>query len=114
VRLEVDGRLGDIPSEDVRGDSDPPRRDLGELVRLLVIPAGHVVELDAVEFVLEGPHDLAVRLQLIVVALAFFMTWSITSCESPHTSRRFMPISMAILRPQSRASYSAMLFDAGK
>jgi hypothetical protein len=25
-----------------------------------------------------------------------------------------MPISMAILRPQSRASYSAMLFDVGK
>jgi hypothetical protein len=25
-----------------------------------------------------------------------------------------MPVSMAILRPQSRASYSAMLFDAGK
>jgi hypothetical protein len=42
------------------------------------------------------------------------MTWSITSCESPRTSRRLMPVSMAILRPQRRASYSAMLFDAGK
>jgi hypothetical protein len=25
-----------------------------------------------------------------------------------------MPVSMAILRPQRRASYAAMLFDAGK
>jgi hypothetical protein len=25
-----------------------------------------------------------------------------------------MPVSMAILRPRRRASYSAMLFDAGK
>jgi hypothetical protein len=40
VRLEVDGRLGDVPSEDVWGDGDLPRRDLGELVRLLVILAG--------------------------------------------------------------------------
>jgi hypothetical protein len=72
VRLEVDGRLGDVPSEDVREDGDPPRRDLGELVRLLVIPAGHVVELDAVEIVLEGPHGLVVRLHLIVVAARIF------------------------------------------
>jgi hypothetical protein len=67
VWLEVDGRLGDVPSEDIRGDGDPPRRDLGKLIRLLVIPAGHVVELDAIELVLEGPHGLAVRLHLVVV-----------------------------------------------
>jgi hypothetical protein len=36
------------------------RPDLGELVRLIVISAGHVVELDAVELVFEGPHGLAV------------------------------------------------------
>jgi hypothetical protein len=72
VRLEGDGRLGDVPSEDVRGDGDPPRRDLGELVRLLVIPAGHVIELDAVELVLEGPHGFVVRLHLIVVAARVF------------------------------------------
>jgi hypothetical protein len=29
-------------------------------------------------------------------------------------SRRLMPVSMAILRPQRRASYYAMLFDTGK
>jgi hypothetical protein len=72
VRLEDDGRLGDVPSEDIRGDSDPPRRDLGELVRLLVIPAGHAIELDVVELVLEGPHGFTVRLHLIVVAARVF------------------------------------------
>jgi hypothetical protein len=40
VRLEGDGRLGDVPSENVQGDGDPPRRDLGELVRLLVVWRG--------------------------------------------------------------------------
>jgi hypothetical protein len=70
--LEVDGRLGDVPGEDIRGDGDPPRRDLGKLVRLLVIPAGHVVEFDAIELVLEGSHSLVVRLHLIVVAARVF------------------------------------------
>jgi hypothetical protein len=60
--------LGDISGEDVRGDSDPPRRDLDEFVRLLIVPAGHVIELDAAELVLESPHGLAVRLHLVVVA----------------------------------------------
>jgi hypothetical protein len=72
VWFEVDGRLGDVPSEDIRGDGDLPRRDLGELVRLLVIPAGHVVEFDAIELVLEGSHGLAVCLHLIVVAARVF------------------------------------------
>jgi hypothetical protein len=72
VRFEGDGWLGDISSEDVRGDSDPPRRDLGEFVRLLVVPPGHVVELNAVKLVLEGPHGLAVRLHLVVVAARVF------------------------------------------
>jgi hypothetical protein len=67
MRLEGDGRLGDVPSEDVRGDGDPPR-----LVRLLVIPAGHMIMLDVVELVLEGPHGLAVHLHLIVVAARVF------------------------------------------
>jgi hypothetical protein len=114
VRLEGDGWLGDISGKDVRGNSDPPRCNLGKLVRLFVVPAGHVIKLNAIELVLEGSHGLAVRLHLVVVAACVFMTWSITSCESPRTSRRFTPISMAILRPQSRASYSSMLFDAGK
>jgi hypothetical protein len=45
-----------------------PRRDFGELVRLLVVPAGHVVEFYGVELVFEGPHGIAVRLHLVVVA----------------------------------------------
>jgi hypothetical protein len=72
VRLEGDGGLGDIPSKYVRGDSDPPRRDFCPLVRLLVVVVGHVVELDAVELVLEGAHGLAVGLHLLVVAARIF------------------------------------------
>jgi hypothetical protein len=56
----------------VRGDSDPPGRDLCQLVRLLIVPAGHVIELDAVEFVLEGSHGLAVCFHLIIVAARIF------------------------------------------
>jgi hypothetical protein len=67
-RLEGDGWLSDVPSEDVRGDGDPPRCDLGKFVRLFVVPAGHVIKLDAVELVLEGAHGLAVCLHLVVVA----------------------------------------------
>jgi hypothetical protein len=72
VRLEGDRRLGDILGKGVRGDGDLPRRDLGKLVRLLVIPAGYVIELDAVELVLESLHGLAVRLHLVVVAARVF------------------------------------------
>jgi predicted histidine transporter YuiF (NhaC family) len=72
VWLEVDGRLGDVPGEDIWWDGDPPRRDLGELVCLLVLPAGHVVELDAIELVLEGSHRLAVRVHLVIVAARVF------------------------------------------
>jgi hypothetical protein len=66
-RLEVDGWPGDIPRKNVRGNGDSPRHDFGELVRLLIVPTGHVVELYAVELVLEGPHGVAVRLYLVVV-----------------------------------------------
>jgi hypothetical protein len=65
--LEVDRRLGDVPRKNVRGDGNSPRRDFGELVCLLVVPAGHVVELYAVALVLEGPHGFAVCLHLVVV-----------------------------------------------
>jgi hypothetical protein len=72
VRLEGDGWLGDVSGEDIRGDNDPPRRDLGKLVRLLVVAAGHVIKLDAVELVLEGSHGLAVCFHLVVVAARVF------------------------------------------
>jgi hypothetical protein len=68
VWREVDGRLGDVPSKNVRGNSDSPRRDFGELVRLFVVLARHVVKFYVVELVLEGSHSLAVRLHLVVVA----------------------------------------------
>jgi hypothetical protein len=66
-RLEVDGRPGDIPHKNVQGNGDSPRCDFGELVRLLIVPAGHVVKLNAIELVLEGPYGIAVRLHLVVV-----------------------------------------------
>jgi hypothetical protein len=68
VRLEDDRGLSDIAGENVRGDGDPPGRDLCQLVRLLVVPAGHVIELDVVELVLEGSHGLAVRFHFVVMA----------------------------------------------
>jgi hypothetical protein len=72
VRLEGDGGLGNISGENVRGESDPPGRDLRELVRLLVVPAGHVIELDAVELVFEGSHGSAVCLHLVIMAARVF------------------------------------------
>jgi hypothetical protein len=48
ARLEVDGRLDNVSRKNVRGDSDSPRRNFGELVRFLVISVWHVVELYAV------------------------------------------------------------------
>jgi hypothetical protein len=68
VRLEDDRGLSDIASENIRGDGDPPGRDLGQLVRLLVVLAGHVIELDAVKFVFEGSHGLAIGFHLVVMA----------------------------------------------
>jgi hypothetical protein len=72
VGLESDGGPGDISGKNVRGNGDPPGRDLGQLVHFLVVPAGHVIELDAVELVLEGSHGLAVCFHLVVVAARIF------------------------------------------
>jgi hypothetical protein len=46
--------------------------------------------------------------------LKFFITWLMTSWESPRTSRCLTPSSMAIRKPLTKASYSAMLLDAVK
>jgi hypothetical protein len=72
-----------------------------------------MIELDALELVFKGLHSVAVCLHLLTWQLVFFMIWSITSCESPLTSKRLMPISMVIRRPQRRASYSTILLDGG-
>jgi hypothetical protein len=47
--------------------SDPPRRNFGEFVRPLVVPAEYMVKLDAVELVFEGSYCIAVCLHFIVV-----------------------------------------------
>jgi hypothetical protein len=65
--LEVYGWLGDVSRKNVRGNSVSPRRDFSELIRLLVVPARHVVKFYAIELVLEGSHSLAVCLHLVVV-----------------------------------------------
>jgi hypothetical protein len=44
----------------------------------------------------------------------FFMTWSMTSCESSRASRRRTPSSMAMRSQLTRASYSTTLLDAEK
>jgi hypothetical protein len=49
------------------GDGDSPRRDFGELVRLLVVPAGYVVKLEAIELVLEGSYGIPVCIHFVVV-----------------------------------------------
>jgi hypothetical protein len=67
VGLEVDGRLDDVSRKNVWGNGDSPRHDFGELVCFLVVPAWHVVELYAIELMLEGPHGFAVCLHLVVV-----------------------------------------------
>jgi hypothetical protein len=68
VALEDDRGLSDVARENVRGDGDSPGRDLGQLIRFLVVPAGHMVELDVVKLVLKGSHGFAVVLHLVVMA----------------------------------------------
>ena len=58
--LELDGGPGDVVSEDVRGDGGTPRGYLGQFVGVLVVLARDVIELDAVEFVLEAAYCDAV------------------------------------------------------
>jgi hypothetical protein len=70
--LEVDGRLGNVPRENVCGNGDSPRHDFGKLIRLLVVPARHVVKLYAIERILEGTHSFAIRLHIVIVTARVF------------------------------------------
>jgi hypothetical protein len=54
--------------ENIQGNGDSPRHDLRELVRLLAVHAGFVIELDVVELVLEGMHGVIISFHLFVVA----------------------------------------------
>jgi hypothetical protein len=49
------------------GNGDSPRRNLREFVRLLIVLAMDVIELDAVKFVHEGTHDIVVCFHLFVL-----------------------------------------------
>jgi hypothetical protein len=66
-RFEVNGRFRNVPRKDVRGNGDSPRRYLGEFFHLLVVSAGNVIELDAVELVFKGSYGIAIGLHLVVV-----------------------------------------------
>jgi hypothetical protein len=103
-----------VSEEDVRGNRCPPRGYLSQLVRSLVVSSGDVVEFEPVELVLQAPNLIAVGSIFGSRQWEFFMTWSMTSCESPRASRRQTPSSMAMRNPLTRASYSATLLDAGK
>jgi hypothetical protein len=54
-------------AKNVRGNGNSPRHNCGKLVRLLVVSAGHVIKLYAIELVFEGPHGIAVFFHLVVV-----------------------------------------------
>jgi hypothetical protein len=103
-----------VPRKDVRGKSDLPRRDFGELIRLLVVPARHVVEFYAIELVLEGSHSFAVCFHLVVV------TARILHDMVDHELRVSSHVEVldaclnGDFEAAKGASYSAMLFDAGK
>jgi hypothetical protein len=49
-----------------------PDAIFGEFIRLLVVPAGYVVKLDAVELVFEGSYSVVVGLHLVVVTTRIF------------------------------------------
>jgi hypothetical protein len=59
--------LGNVSHKNVGRNSDSPRRDIGKLIRLLVVPARHVVKFYAIELFLEGSHSFAVCLHLVIV-----------------------------------------------
>jgi hypothetical protein len=103
-----------ISGEDVLGNRCSPRGYFSQLVRNLVVAPRDVVELEPLELVFQAPNLIAVGLHLRSRQWEFFMTWSMTSYESPRASRRRTPSSMAIRNPLTRASYSATLLDAGK
>jgi esterase/lipase superfamily enzyme len=64
----VDGRLIEIPCENVRWNRGSTRRDFHEFIGSFIISACNVVELEAVEFVLKAPHLFAVGFHLGITA----------------------------------------------
>jgi hypothetical protein len=73
-----------------------------------------VVELDAVELVLEGPHGLAVCLHLIVVAARVFHDLVDHELRIPPHVEAFDAYLDGDLEAAKQGFVLAMLFDAGK
>jgi hypothetical protein len=65
----LDGGLMQVSGEDVRGNRCPPRGYLSQLVRILVVSSGDVVELEPVELVFQAPNLIAVGFHLWVAAV---------------------------------------------
>jgi hypothetical protein len=57
-----------IPCENIRWNRGSTRRDFREFIGSFIISACNVVELEAVEFVLEAPYLLAVGFHLGIAA----------------------------------------------
>jgi hypothetical protein len=112
--VDIDRGLMQILREDVQGNRRSSRGYFCQLVRSLVVAPSDVVKLEPVELVFQAPNLIAVGSIFRSRQWEFFMTWSMTSCESSRASRRLTPSSMAIRNPLTRASYSATLLDAGK
>jgi hypothetical protein len=89
-----------VSGEDVRGNRCPPRGYFSQLIRSLVVPSSDVVEFQPVELVFQAPNIVAVGLIFWSRQWEFFMTWSMTSCESPRASRRRTPSLMAEMLPE--------------
>jgi hypothetical protein len=62
----------------------------------------------------KGTHRVAVCLNLLIVATHILHHLVNHELRVLLMSRHLMPVTMAIRRPQRRASYSAILLDAGK
>jgi hypothetical protein len=73
-----------------------------------------MIELDAIELVLENAHGVALGLHLFIVATHVLHDLVDHELRISPDVERLMPVSMAIRRPQRRTSYSAMLFDTEK
>jgi hypothetical protein len=73
-----------------------------------------VIELDAVKFILEGAHDIAVCFHLLIVAACVLHVLVNHELRGSPDVEALDASFDAIRRSQMRASYSAILLDAGK
>jgi hypothetical protein len=61
-----------VSGEDVWGNRCSPRSYLSQLVRIIVVASGDVVELEPVELVLQAPNLIAIGFHLRVATVGVF------------------------------------------